>query len=215
MSAIRIAELIILLGALVAAVATVWHKAGFGTLKKRTSHFLDDWQGEEPRDGFEGRPSFPARMKSVEDKAASVEVRTAQLNHDMRDEIGGRLSMLEQTLETVTKRTEQLTRNGGSSLVDAVHRQEALSQAVAEAIARLEAAAVENRQAIAGNRAALDAQSVRITDHRRRQDETIAELRAYLENERDDLTAAKQALEASVSELLMVDSHEERKQADG
>lgn len=54
------------------------------------------------------------------------------------------------------------------------------------------------------------AHKTRITDHRRRNDEQITALRAYLENDREDLALAKQDLEAAVTELLMVDSHEPR-----
>ena len=60
----------------------------------------------------------------------------------------------------------------------------------------------------------IDAQGARIDSHRQRNEDTAEELRRYLSQERTDLMDAKQGLEASVSELLMVEGHEQRTKRD-
>lgn len=113
----------------------------------------------------------------------------------------------------------QLRNNGGSTLRDLAVTAARGAERLAEAVERLERYAAENRDGIGdlrdqnndhGRRLTdidekIDAQSQRITDHRRRNDEQITALREYLENDRDDLLVAKQALEASVTELLNID----------
>lgn len=63
----------------------------------RLLHFLDDWFGEEQRPGFTARPGVPERLAQVEQRLASVEADTRQLQ-----------------------------RNGGAHLADAVARIEML-----------------------------------------------------------------------------------------
>lgn len=198
----------VFLAALAAIVKVLHlHEIGRGLLI-----VVRDWRGDPPRKGYEGRPSFPERM-------AAVEHRAKQLNHDFREDIGGRLALLQEQLDVVDERTKQLQRNGGSSVADAVHRTAEQLDGVQEAVDRLEVAAQQNGDGIldlshrvTDVNGKVDAQGARITDHRRRNDSTIAEIREYLERDREDLVTARQALEASVTELLMVDGHQEREQ---
>jgi hypothetical protein len=39
---------------------------------RRTGHFLDDWQGEPAHDGLTATPGVMARLRSLEDFAASI-----------------------------------------------------------------------------------------------------------------------------------------------
>ncbi|RJL21121.1 hypothetical protein [Bailinhaonella thermotolerans] len=63
---------------------------------RRVGHFLDDWQGEQPRPGVPARPGIPERLASVEARMAGVEARMAalevELSHDggatLRDAVG-------------------------------------------------------------------------------------------------------------------------------
>lgn len=112
---------------------------------------------------------------------------------------------------------DQLRPNGGGSLRDAVDRaaREARQAAGEARTAATEAGRVGRiteslQQGVEDLRHDQSAQGQRITDHRRRNDEQIQALREYLESERDDLLLAKQGLEASITELLMVEGHEPR-----
>lgn len=41
-------------------------------LTKRFIHFLDDYFGEDPRPGFDGRPGLQERLKFMEDEIACI-----------------------------------------------------------------------------------------------------------------------------------------------
>lgn len=200
--------------------------------------FLQDWNGDAPRIGYEGRPSFPQRMTSneqqttaigeqitavqtqasaIEDRTRTIEERTKAMNHDMRDELGGRLALLQEQLDVMDERTKQLQRNGGSSVADAVHRAAAQLELLQTTIERVEAAATLNGESILDlSRRVTDVdervqgQGERITTHRQRNDATVAALQEFIRREYRDLLDAREALRASVSELLMVEGHEER-----
>lgn len=55
------------LAALVAAVRKFFH------IVRRISHFLDDWFGEEARDGQPARPGVMERLEALEASVASLE----------------------------------------------------------------------------------------------------------------------------------------------
>lgn len=60
------------IAAVLGAIGVIWRQGGFGKLKKRTADFLDDWNGEAPRPGYEGRKSFPVRMAEIEQTVAQL-----------------------------------------------------------------------------------------------------------------------------------------------
>lgn len=156
---------------------------GIGEMWTGTRNFLKDWNGEPARPGFAGRPSFPERMTAQEQQAEKIEKRTADLNHDMRGEIASRLILLEDA-------TKQLRRNGGTHLADVVHD-------IAEDVRELKATTQANG-------AAMERANQRITEHRRRQEETIVSLRAYLTerlNAMEISHAQFDAMRASLHEL--------------
>lgn len=149
---------------------------------------------------------------------ASEEVR--DVLEDFRT-VGGFQGLADQVNEVkalATASQKELHPNGGGSLRDAVDegRTEARAAATAARAAVEEAQRIghitESLQGgIADLRTETSTHGQRITDHRRRNDEAIAALREYLQADRDDLLLAKQGLEAAVTELLMVESHETRK----
>lgn len=112
---------------------------------------------------------------------------------------------------------KELHPNGGTSLRDSVDagRDEARTAAEEAVKAATEArAAVTEAQRIGQITEALSDQltatNERVTEHRRRNDETVTALKEFLEQEYRDSLLARQALESAVSELLMVESHETR-----
>ena len=128
--------------------------------------------------------------------------------------IGERLDRVEELAKSSHR---ELHPNGGSSMRDTVNATAAGVEAIADKAERLEGYAAANRAGIArlDTRVTdldekVEHQGERITEHRRRNEETVDRLQAYLEGERHDLIARAQGLEASVHELLMVDGHEER-----
>lgn len=62
---------------LIGALAAVWRRYVAPFLRK-IGYFLDDWNGEPARPGFEGRPSVPVRLEAIEreQKRVSHEVQT-------------------------------------------------------------------------------------------------------------------------------------------
>lgn len=167
----------------IAVIAGLWRFWRVGRQLEGLGHFLKDWNGEPPRPGFAGRPSFPERMTAQEERAETIEKRTADMNHEMRGEISSRLILLEET-------AAQLKRNGGTSVADAVHR-------IKEIVDEIKAATADNQTA-------LTRVDERVTEHRRRGDEAIAELRKYLTdrlNAMEISTAQFEAMRASLHEL--------------
>lgn len=116
----------------------------------------------------------------------------------------------------LAKMEKELATNSGSTLRDLAHTAAQGAVRLEEKVDRLEAMAVANGEGISDLRdqandhaqrltdvtEKVDAQGVRISDHRRRNDETITAIQSYLQGERHDLIEAKQGLEASVTELL-------------
>lgn len=177
------------------AINALRNLAALSTL---TREFLADWRGEPARDGYEGRLSFPARM-------AQVEQRTASLNHDFRDDIGGRLALVEELLTIVQAQTKQLERNGGSHLADTVHR-------TAESVGRLEEGVLDLSHRVTDVSAKAEAVSVRAEQVAGRQevlraaDQQLAmDLRHYVETEHADLLRANEGLRAALNEVLSID----------
>jgi hypothetical protein len=128
--------------------------------------------------------------------------------------LGGLYEQLQQVKALSQSSHRELHPNGGSSLRDSMTRVEEQGQQTSQAVDRLEGYASTSREGIAELRQQVDAQGERITDHRQRQEQTIAALREYLEGERVDLVEAKRGLEAAVSELLMVEGRQEYLRAD-
>lgn len=167
MNVVVIAEIVGGVAAFLAALTAIWKWLGIGRLKDRTSHFLDDWNGEPARAGRDAVPSFPERM-------TAVEKRTAALNHDMRGELASRLTLLEEQLNAVEDATRQLRHNGGSSMADKLAR-------AVEGIDEVKDSVRGNREALAGLDRRLLGVDERITDHRRRNSEQVEQLRAEIE----------------------------------
>lgn len=76
----------------------------------------------------------------------------------------------------------------------------------AEGVVRLEQGQADHAERLIDIRKQVDAQNARITDHKRANVETAERIEAYIRGERRDLLEAKQGLEASVTELLHLDS---------
>lgn len=73
-------------------------------LIERLNLFFDDWYGEEPRPGVDPRPGVLSRLHALED---SRQANTAMLT-----------DIQETVQEIQTKVTNELNRNGGSSMKD-------------------------------------------------------------------------------------------------
>lgn len=117
----------------------------------------------------------------------------------------------------ISRMEKELRPNGGGSLRDAVDgaAREARQAAGEARTAATEAGRVGRiteslQQGLEDLRSDQSMQGQRITDHRRRNDEQINALREYLEAERNELLLAKQGLEASLTEVLMAESHQPR-----
>jgi hypothetical protein len=123
-------------------------------------------------------------------------------------------------LDSVEK---ELRPNGGGSLRDVVDTAAKEARVAAAGVVRLEATTEDLRshaessgEGIAdlrdqandlGRRLTdlderVESQGERITDHRRRNDETIDRIKQFLEGEHRDALIAREALQASVTELL-------------
>lgn len=162
-----VAQILLGVAAVLAAITGIWKFLHLGPLLRGTRFFLDDWNGQPARPGVPPRPSFPERMANVED-------RTAQLNHDFRNDIGGRMALLQAQLDAVDEATKTLRRNGGSSVADAVH-------AAARGVEEVKEALATNRAGIERLDDRLLHTEERISDHRRRNDEQAENLRQELE----------------------------------
>lgn len=184
---------------LLGALALIFRIFHLPELWRGTLTLVRDWNGDKPRPGYAGRPSFPERMTKVEE-------RTAALNHDMRDDLGGRLSLLEQQLDGVVEATNQLKRNGGSHLADQVHDIVEALATLKDQADRLEGFATDNREGIGR----LDERVTGIEGRYEADARTSRDLEQYLATERKDLVVRAAALEASVNELLMVEGREQR-----
>ena len=97
---------------------------------------------------------------------------------------------------------KELHPNGGGSLRDAVDKAATEARTAAEEAARIGKVTEGLDRRLIDVREVVDAQTERITDHRRRNQETVDRIEQYLIGERVDLLEAKQGLEASVHELL-------------
>lgn len=65
---------IISLAAVITALLILARFAGLlWRFVRRVGHFLDDWFGEEARDGQPARPGFPARIGELERRTAAIE----------------------------------------------------------------------------------------------------------------------------------------------
>lgn len=198
--AIAVAALLVALGTIYRYIWPALKAVGRGVmglirLYQGTTQFISEWSGA-------GGLSVPARIQRIE---------------------------------------KELHPNSGSTLRDAVDRaaQEAREAAGHARVAVTEANrlgaithelrdyAQSNRDGIADLRDQVNDVSRRVTDidgkvadqgaqilnHRQRNEAQVEELRRYLTEERLELFEAKQGLEASVAELLMVDAHEPREHA--
>lgn len=103
------AQMVVTVAATVAAlfglVAAIGRVAKFVA---RVVRFLDDWQGEDARDGFERRPGVLERL-------ATVEQRTAQLTPNGGAHMADRLERIERKL---TEHIDLHTPPGGIPPVD-------------------------------------------------------------------------------------------------
>jgi hypothetical protein len=70
-------------------------------LVKRFIHFLDDYFGEEPRPGFEGRPGMQERLKFMEEEIACI-------SFEMRPNHG---TSIKDAVGRIEERLEKLERN--------------------------------------------------------------------------------------------------------
>ena len=90
---------LIMLAATVTAVGVIGvgiHKTTL--LVKRFIHFLDDYFGEEPRAGFEGRPGMQERMRIIEQELKCV-------SYEMRPNSG---TSIKDAIGRIEKRLQQL-----------------------------------------------------------------------------------------------------------
>ena len=90
---------LIMLAATVTAIGVIGvgiHKTTL--LVKRFIHFLDDYFGEEPRPGFEGRAGMQERMSIIEQELKCV-------SYEMRPNSG---TSIKDAINRIEKRLEQL-----------------------------------------------------------------------------------------------------------
>lgn len=95
-------EFLIMLAATITAIGVIGvgvHKAI--KLVKRFIHFLDDYFGEEPRPGFEGRPGMQERLKFMEEEIACI-------SFEMRPNHG---TSIKDAVGRIEERLEKLERN--------------------------------------------------------------------------------------------------------
>lgn len=177
-------------------------------LSELQASFLQDWNGDPPRPGYDGRLSFPERMTRVEERSAA-------LNHDMRGEISSRLALLEAALQSVDERTQQLQRNGGSSVADKVHEAVRVVGEIAQAVDRLEVTSQQNREGInqLGRRVtAVDEKAAALGERqevlRSADQQFMRELQHYIETQYRDVLMANEGLRASLNEALSIDQEE-------
>ena len=95
-------EFLIMLAATITAIGVIGvgiHK----TIKlvKRFIHFLDDYFGEEPRPGFEGRPGMQERLKFMEEEIACI-------SFEMRPNHG---TSIKDAVGRIEERLDRLERN--------------------------------------------------------------------------------------------------------
>ena len=95
-------EFLIMLAATITAVGVIGvglHKAI--KLVKRFIHFLDDYFGEEPRPGFDGRPGMQERLRFMEEEIACI-------SFEMRPNHG---TSIKDAVGRIEERLEKLERN--------------------------------------------------------------------------------------------------------
>ena len=91
---------------MLAATVTAIGVIGVGIYKatkllKRFIHFLDDYFGEEPRPGFEGRPGMQERLRIIE-----LEIEC--ISFEMKPNHG---TSIKDAINRIEKRLEELERN--------------------------------------------------------------------------------------------------------
>lgn len=95
-------EFLIMLAATITAIGVIGvgvHKAI--KLVKRFIHFLDDYFGEEPRPGFEGRPGMQERLRFMEEEIACI-------SFEMRPNHG---TSIKDAVGRIEERLDRLERN--------------------------------------------------------------------------------------------------------
>ena len=95
-------EFLVMLAATITAIGVIGvgvHKAI--KLVKRFIHFLDDYFGEEPRPGFEGRPGMQERLKFMEEEIACI-------SFEMRPNHG---TSIKDAVGLIEERLDRLERN--------------------------------------------------------------------------------------------------------
>jgi hypothetical protein len=90
----------------IAATITATGVIGVGLYKatklvKRFIHFLDDYFGEEPRPGFDGRPGMQERLRFMEEEIACI-------SFEMRPNHG---TSIKDAVGRIEERLEKLERN--------------------------------------------------------------------------------------------------------
>ena len=95
-------EFLMMLAATVTAIGVI----GVGAYKaskliKRFIHFLDDYFGEEPRPGFDGRPGMQERLKFMEEEIACI-------SFEMRPNHG---TSIKDAVGRIEERLDKLERN--------------------------------------------------------------------------------------------------------
>ena len=91
---------------MLAATVTAIGVVGLGLhkaikLTKRFIHFLDDYFGEEPRPGFDGRPGMQERLRFMEEEIACI-------SFEMRPNHG---TSIKDAVGRIEERLEKLERN--------------------------------------------------------------------------------------------------------
>ena len=95
-------EFLVMLAATITAIGVIGvgvHKAI--KLVKRFIHFLDDYFGEEPRPGFEGRPGMQERLRFMEEEIACI-------SFEMRPNHG---TSIKDAVGRIEERLDRLERN--------------------------------------------------------------------------------------------------------
>jgi uncharacterized protein YoxC len=152
--------------------------AGAVRVYRGTQQFVHDWLGGE------GERGVMQRLRSIE--------------MELRPNDGG-------SLRDTTDRTSTQVSTTGRRVEELQHLVGDLSEdakANREGIASLREQSNDMSQRLTDLAENDTAQDRRISDHRRRNDETIQKIKEFLEGEHRDALIAREALQASVTELL-------------
>lgn len=82
LSAVDLSILTVVVTAVIAAIRKIWPSL------RRLNHFVDDWFGEDSRDGVEGRPGVMRRLASLDERGVTTDRRLNAIEHELKPNSG-------------------------------------------------------------------------------------------------------------------------------